>query len=197
VVGQGPERGVFLDAEHPTPCQQAGDVGWFDPAALQGLAVGGDPGFRAAGVVGGQDAVGDRAAAGIGVAGEPDPVEQPAQRLRDLPVFLKGNGEFAGQLVPEELLHAAQADDLQALPPGQRPERGLRLVRGDRVGGRQVGQRGVDRLVPGVEGCGVGHVRTDPQHCLYFRAEPHQHRWFRAGGQAISVGSPRWASAAA
>jgi len=39
----------------------------------------------------------------------------------------------------------------------------------------------------------VGHARTDPQHCLYLRPDPHQQRWFRCGGHAINDGSRRCA----
>ena len=45
--------------------------------------------------------------------------------------------------------------------------------------------------------CGVPvHVVAVPQHCLYFRPEPHQHRWFRPGGHAITPGSRRRARSA-
>ena len=95
VVSDGPERGVFLDAEHPAPDQQVGQVGRFDATAGQGLAVGGEPGRVVDGVRGAHP-VGGRAAAGVGVPGQAQPVEQGGQGVGGGPLLVRGLAVFSG-----------------------------------------------------------------------------------------------------
>jgi hypothetical protein len=185
LVGDRPERGVFLDAEHATPDQQVGQVGRFDPTTGQGLAVRGEPG-RVVGGVRGPDPVGGRAAADVGVPVQAQPVEQHGQGVRGGPLLVRRLAVFVGQLVPQVVLQAAQADRRQAAAPGQAVERVRGSVGGVRVRGGQLGQRGVDPRVAAVEP-GLGHrVAARPQHCLYLRPEPHQQGWLRAGGQPMT-----------
>ncbi len=109
MVGDGPERGVFLDAEQATPDQHAGQVGRLNSAAGEGVAVGGEPGLVVGGPRG-EHLLGGRAAAGVGMVGHAQPVEQDAQGVGGGPLVDREFAVFERHLVPQVVLQAAQAD---------------------------------------------------------------------------------------
>jgi hypothetical protein len=184
VVGDRPERGVFLDAEEATPGQQVGQVGRFDATSGQGLAVRGEPGVVGGGV-GGQHLVGGRSAAGVGVPGPAQAVEQHTEGLRGGSVLGQWPAVLVRQVVPQELLQSAQADGRQTAAPGQGGEPVRGPLGGGRVVGGECGQRRVDDRVAGVEPSRGHRASARPQHCLYLRPEPHQQGWLRVGGHAV------------